>query len=207
MFVELIEALRCPRAHAESALIVSVDRSEARHIVDGTLGCPVCRAEFPISNGEAVFDETAPIPAAAAPDAATAMRLAAFLELTDARGFAVLHGSWGAHMPALATLTQTSVLLVNPPRGVSDHGAGTVRVADRLPLAPGSARAAALDTATLALSRAMTRAVRVGGRLVGPAALPLPEAAREIARDERMWVAEKTAAPDESAPLVTLRRA
>ena len=55
MFVELIEALRCPRDHAESPLVVTASRTDARHIMDGWLGCPVCHAEFQIRNGEALF--------------------------------------------------------------------------------------------------------------------------------------------------------
>ena len=61
MFVELIESLRCPR-HLEGAadaphLVASTTRSEARHIIDGVLGCPTCNAEFPIVNGVARFDQ------------------------------------------------------------------------------------------------------------------------------------------------------
>jgi len=44
VFVELIEALRCPRPHEDAHLVASATRTEARHIVDGVLGCPVCGA-------------------------------------------------------------------------------------------------------------------------------------------------------------------
>jgi hypothetical protein len=37
MFIELVDALRCPVPHEESWLVASADRMEARHIVDGTL--------------------------------------------------------------------------------------------------------------------------------------------------------------------------
>ena len=50
MFIELVDALRCPVAHAESWLVAAAIRMEARHIVDGTLGCPVCSAELLLLN-------------------------------------------------------------------------------------------------------------------------------------------------------------
>lgn len=207
MFVELIESLRCPRDHVESPLIASAERTEARHIETGILGCPVCHAEFPIREGEAIFDSAAPVPASEPEDAEVAMRLAAFLELTDARGFAILCGPWGAHPRALASLSQTPVLLVNPPLGVSAHSAGALRVSGRAPLAARAARAAALHGDDALLLASVTRAVRPGGRLVGSAATPLPAGVRELARDARTWVAEKTTAPEDPAPrLVTLAR-
>lgn len=206
MFVELIEHLRCPRGHEESPLIVAADRTEGRYILDGTLGCPVCRAEYPIRAGEAVFSDVAG--GAGAPDADTAMRLAALLGLADGTGYAILCGRWGACAGALAQLVETPIVLVNPPRPADTGVAGIIRTDGALPLAAASARAAALDDdAHAEVRRGTARAVRRGGRLVGPATLPLPEGARELARDAYLWVAEKTAAPDEPAPLVALRRA
>src|SRR5690242_21064587 len=90
MFIELVDALRCPVPHEESWLVASATRMEARHIVDGLLGCPVCHAEYPIRNGVADFRREPTLPLEAAPDpflrgdATTAMRLAAFLGLSDA---------------------------------------------------------------------------------------------------------------------------
>lgn len=205
MFVELIEHLRCPRGHQDSPLIVAADRTEGRYVMHGTLGCPVCRAEFPIRGGEALFAEVAAPRGAAGGD--TALRLAAFLALADAAGYAILCGRWGAWAGELATLVETPLVLVNPPRPADPGVAGIIRTDGALPLAPSSARAAALDDdAHAAARRGAARAVRRGGRLVGPASLPLPEGARELARDPQLWVAEQTAAPEEPAPLVTLRR-
>lgn len=208
MFVELIESLRCPREHEESHLVVTASRAEARHILEGMLGCPVCRAEFPIHGGEALFASdvvTEPIP----PDPEIAMRLAAFLDLTDARGFAILGGTWGAHADEVRRISVTPLLLVNPPSGVAVSAAGTVRVRGRLPVAARSARAAAIDrSADDVLVASTVAAVRTKGRVIGPVALPLPGGVQELTRDARMWVAEKNAAPDEPARrLVPLRRA
>jgi uncharacterized protein YbaR (Trm112 family) len=207
VFVELIESLRCPRAHEPSALIASTTRVIDRHIVDGVLGCPICRSEFPITEGIARFDDdvVSPPPTPASDDAA--MRLAAFLELTDARGFVVLAGRWAAHVERVRGLTQVAIVLLNPPADVSsDSGAGTIVARDTFPFAVASARAAALDVSMSApLIASTVAAVRDGGRLVGPIGLATPAGVTEIARDDRDWVGQKTAA--QGAPrLVTLSR-
>src|SRR5262245_13560594 len=98
MFVELIESLRCPR-HLESGadaphLVASATRSEARHIIDGVLGCPECGAEFPIVNGVVRFERAVRPTDDEQPSEDSAMRLAALLDLTDARWFALLCGRW-----------------------------------------------------------------------------------------------------------------
>ena len=51
MFIELVDALRCPRPHEESWLVLAASRLEARHVLEGTLGCPVCHAQYPIRDG------------------------------------------------------------------------------------------------------------------------------------------------------------
>lgn len=209
MFVELIELLRCPRAHEESALVASSLRSEARHIVDGVLGCPVCRAEFPIAGGVAQFGEPANATPDVAPDAPTAMRLAAFLELTDARGFALVCGGWSAHVDFIRRLSETPVVLVNPPSGAPTGGAaGVIRTHDMVPFAALVARGLALhEQATDAFAASAVRTVRSGGRIVAPASLPLPASVAELARDDQMWVGEKTTTPEAASRPVSIRRA
>jgi uncharacterized protein YbaR (Trm112 family) len=191
VFVDLIESLRCPREHADSPLVVTASRTDARHVMEGMLGCPVCHAEFPIREGEALFATDADA-TAAAPSAETAMRLAAFLDMTDPRGFVILCGSWGAHAEEVRAISSTSLLLVNPPKGVDVSGTGIVRVRGRLPVASSSARAAALaEGSDVALVTSAIAAVRPNGRLVGPVTMPLPEGVRELTRDAQMWIAEK----------------
>lgn len=207
MFVEIVESLRCPREHEPSQLVASATRTENRRIIEGVLGCPVCGAEFPIHDGVLILDPTARVPAGAA-SVQDAMRIAAFLELTDARGFVVLCGAWGAHVGPLRELCETPVVLVDPPQGAGDIASAVILTSDRVPLAPGSARAAALDSGLPAsLTHSVVQSVGAGGRVIGDAPLPVPEGIREIARDERTWVGEKTAAPDPAPRLVTLKRA
>ena len=207
MFVELIESLRCPRAHEESPLIASARRTEARHIVEGVLGCSVCGEEFSIVEGELHIDADATRGAPDVPSAEVAMRLAAFLEATDARGTALLLGRWGAHAGQVMRLTEAPVAVVNAPPGPPSGVAAAILTRDAIPFAPGSVRGAALDAGmSAALIESALRAVRPGGRVVADASLPLPPGVKEIARDATMWVGEKTAAPVSAPRLVPLSR-
>jgi uncharacterized protein YbaR (Trm112 family) len=208
VFVELIESLRCPRTHDESALIASATKTEARHIIDGVLGCPVCNAEFPIRDGVAHFGPPPTLAAFEVPSQETAMRLAAFLELTDAQGFALLCSRWAIHIEPLSRLTETPIVAVNPSIAMPVRlAAGAIR-GSVVPFAEGSARAFALDNAaSKAIIASGVRAVRAGGRVLGPATLPVPEGVSEIVRDETMWVGEKTAASQSTPRLVPLSRA
>jgi uncharacterized protein YbaR (Trm112 family) len=202
VFVELIELLRCPREHAESHLIAAAERTDDRHILDGVLGCPTCAAEFRIVAGVAHFDAPATSPDAQ-PDADIAMRLAALLDLSDARGFALLTGAWCAQLDGIQRISDTPIALLNPPSGVGGIPAGVIECADVAPFAPGSLRAAALDSRlTGSLRDSIVRAVRTGGRILCPVSLDVPRDVNELARDDQMWVGEKAG----SRPLVELKR-
>ena len=208
MFVELIESLRCPNGHAETALVASADKSEARHIVDGTLGCPTCGAEFLIRDGILMISEPRGVTRGDAASAEEAMRLAAFLELTEARRFALLCGRWGTHASAIAELSSTPLVLVNPSLPAPAEAAGVVLSATRLPFAEGVARGVALDDALSRETIASALAtVAQKGRVLGPVSLPVPEGVTELTRDTRVWVGETNAAPDQAPRLVSLKRA
>jgi uncharacterized protein YbaR (Trm112 family) len=212
MFIELVDALRCPRGHEESWLVLGADRMDGRDVVEGVLGCPVCRAQYRISNGVADLRAEARPPAPAAPppaaDPEQALRLAALLDLGDAGGYAVLVGDWTAYADGVRAVAETHLLLVNPRPG-APIGGGTSGLLARggLPLAPASARALAVDAASDAdFLAAALAAVRPGGRVVAPAGLPLPAGVIELARDEALWVAERDAAPGGLVPLARARR-
>lgn len=207
MYVELIEVLRCPGPHAEARLVVSASVTDARHIMDGVLGCPVCGAEFVIAGGIARVGTPRRTTQSQPPSAEIAMRLAAFLELTDARGFGVLCGRWGAQLDGVRRLAETPIVLVNPPSDFAGDPAGVFLCGDAVPFAAGSLRAAALDAdMPESLIASVVRAVRLGGRVLGPVACPLPAAVTELVRDDRLWVGEKEGALDAAPRLVGLTR-
>jgi len=207
MFIELVDALRCPRTHEESWLVLATSRIEARHIREGTLGCPVCRAEYPIRDGivDLRLDHAGHSPAQT-DDAASATRiadrvpadhLAAMLSLGDALGFALLIGDWGRHADALLELDQMPpLMLVDPPAGVVMRpGLSGVRADARIPLAVGAARATALDDVEAIRLSSAALVTRTGGRIVAPAQAALPDGVRELVRDERVWVGERETPP------------
>ena len=219
MFIELVDQLRCVRPHEDAWLVAAPDRMSGRHIVEGVLGCPVCGARYPVRDAVADFRPDAVDPVArnvAAPgdDASDpragdedAMRGAALLALADVRAPVVLAGAWGVVAPTLVALAPAAYLLVNPTAPVEARTElSALRAAGALPLAAGAAHAVALDAAAArddALVAGAVRALRGGGRLVAPAWAALPADVRELARDERHWVAERDAPA--SAP-VALRR-
>jgi hypothetical protein len=204
MFIELVDALRCPVPHEESWLVAATARMEARHIVDGTLGCPVCSAQYKIRRGVVDF-RRAPSELVVSPvlgDSEQAMRIAALLDLSEAHGFAVLLGEWGAHAHELASIVELPLLLIDPPADITGApGISVLRTDGDLPLAAGAARAIAIDASGTSRVSSALRATRVNGRVLAPVAVELPAEVRELARDESVWVGERTAP---SSPLVSL---
>jgi uncharacterized protein YbaR (Trm112 family) len=208
VFVELIEALRCPRGHEETQLVASATRTDARHIMDGILGCPVCGAEFAITDGVALFDAPPALGGHELPDAEVAMRLAAFLELTDARGFALLCGRWGVHAALIQQMTDTPLVLVNHSIAAPAHAAAGAIRAGVVPFAASSARALALDeVSSPEIITSGVRAVKTGGRVLGPSTVAVPADVSELVRDDRVWVGEKTATSTPTPRLVPITRA
>jgi len=203
MFIELVDALRCPVPHEESWLVLAAQRTEERHVLEGTLGCPVCRAEYPIHDGIADFTDPATTHATtgALHTLPPADHLAAMLNLGDALGFAVLTGAWGARADDLIEIIDAPpLLLVDPPAGiVMGHGLSGLLAGAKLPLATGAARAVATDATDPARVADAARVARVGGRIVAPAESRAPDGVRELARDDTVWVGERLALP--SAPV------
>ena len=208
MLIELVDDLRCPRPHEETWLVASTNRTEGREIIEGTLGCPICRAEYPIRDGVVWFGEPA---AAPAPDRAVpanpelAMRLAAFLDLSDSHGLALLTGSWAAAAALLRGVVPTHLVLLNPrPPVTAIEGMSVLEIATGIPLAEATCRGVALDDAYAdpAHLDAAVRILRPRGRLVAPASAATPAGVTELARDDQLWVAERN--PD-APKLVSLQ--
>lgn len=216
MFVELVDRLRCVRAHEDSWLVLAARRTVDRHVMDGLLGCPICRAEYPIRDGVADFRADATLQGAhadaspAAPTEEEVVRLAALLSLADVRAPVVLAGGWQPLVAALADAVPASYLVVNPTAALDGREElSALHAAGALPLADGSVHGVALDASTaddVGLVAGAVRALRPRGRLVAPVSLALPAGLRELARDARHWVAERDEAAPASRP-VPLRRA
>ncbi|HXY70165.1 MAG TPA: hypothetical protein VEH62_11995 [Gemmatimonadales bacterium] len=150
MFIELTEILKCPRDHAESYVVAAPIAMDGRRIVRGVVGCPECRAEFPVVDGVVYFGAPDRAPAAAAAPAAgpeyDAAALAGFLGLEGPGGYAALVGRAARHGPALPALVPgVHVVAVNPPAGVAPGSALSVlRCPGGLPFKTRHLRAVAL---------------------------------------------------------------
>lgn len=132
------------------------------------------------------------------------MRAAALLKLEE-RGLFLLDAGWGAFAPSLSQLLDVDLLLADPPAEWSGRGEGIVRgVGARWPLAASSVHGVALGEVTSARAVDAVRILRSGGRCVAPVHTPLPAGLRELARDDRHWVAEKVG---DVIPLTRTRRA
>jgi len=148
LFIELTEILRCPRDHAESYVVAAPIAMDGRRIVRGVIGCPECKAEFPIVDGVAYFveeardeprepagggavvegkDDGTPARPAARPGAQPrspmpdydAAALIAFLSLDGPGGYAALVGRAARFGPEVAALLPgVHIVAVNPPAGV-----------------------------------------------------------------------------------------
>jgi uncharacterized protein YbaR (Trm112 family) len=208
VFIELLDLLRCVNAHEDTWLVASLKAISNRFVLDGTLGCPVCHAEYPIRKGIADFrigGEAEQLPEQPVPKESRedlAMRIGAFLSATEPGATVVLGGSWAEVAQELSVMTETRVLALNPSNRVEDsESVGLLRVTYEIPLAPASVLGVALDASfpTKIISSAL-KVVRPGGRIVGPATIDAPRDLAVLARDERYWVAEKP------AEMVSLRR-
>lgn len=208
MFIELIDLLRCINTHEDTWLVASFRQVTNRMVLEGTLGCPICSAEYEISNGvadftggEGVGHRDADRAHASHRREELATRAGAYLDATQPGTTIVLGGLWAYAAHDLAEMADVRVIALNAPRGVeASERVGLVHIGSRIPLAGNSAHGAALDAwfSAAAIDEAL-RVVRPAGRVVGPTSLA-PEHGVVLAHDEHYWVAEK--APE----MVSLRR-
>ena len=208
MYIELIDLLRCPRAHDESWLVAAFNRMDGRFIIEGKLGCPVCSASFPITNGVADLRDSREAPTgnaytpSAEDDDDVALRVAAMLGLTRAGSAVVLARMPGSIAGLVAEMASVRVVSTNSLSSVSEQeNVAMIRSNDRLPFASGSIDAVMLGT-TVSSDQAeeAVRILKTGGRLVVTADSPLRGNLKELARDDRYIVAEST------GPLLGLTR-
>jgi uncharacterized protein YbaR (Trm112 family) len=222
MHVDLVEALRCPNGHADGWLVAAADAMVDRRIVRGTIGCPQCGAEWPVVDGALHLTRRAAPTAAQravgassgtdnaepaslpAPEPADTLRTAALLALTDARGAVLLAGEYARQADAVQRETGVLILTLNPAPGVATAHA-RLFADSPLPVGVGTFRGVCLDErhSTAPWLASATRVVEQGGRVIASHHAPLPADLRELARDDREWVAEVRVA---ASGLVPLRR-
>jgi hypothetical protein len=160
--------------------------------------------------GAVDFSAGASQPREVAAEQGMALRAAALLGLTEPGGMVVLAGAWAACADELLGMIDgVQVLALDFAMGTESGGALSLAlITDVMPLAAGCARGIALDLehSTGSLLGGAAAALAPGGRLIAPASAPMPPMLRELARDERHWVAAKSS-ESVSAPVhIALRR-
>ncbi len=214
-----MQYLTCPGTHAPAALVASAWEQHDRRIVRGVLGCRVCGVVYAIRAGVADFG-AAPPPGAAAPPAeqremgeapneATAVRLAAQLDLTEPGRWVLLFGDYARLAPALSVMFDAQCFAVGMGHDLERHvaaNASVLRIRAVVPLAHACLHGVAIDDAhvTRVGVDQVCALLRPRGRLVAPVGVPVPSGTTELAGDEREWVATRVADADK---VVTLRRA
>jgi uncharacterized protein YbaR (Trm112 family) len=200
VFIELIDQLRCINAHEDTWLVASFKTVSNRFVLEGSLGCPSCSAQYPIGEGIADFSAGLALRSCEAERAAAshnreehATRAGAYLDATEPGATIVLGGIWAYAAEELSQMAEVRVLALNAPAGVKEsERVGLVHVGSEIPVAPGSVLGVAFDAWFPAkLIASAIRAVRPGGRIVGPVTIPAPAELSVLAHDENYWVAQK----------------
>lgn len=198
VFIDLLDLLRCINVHENTWLVASFKAVTNRFVLEGTLGCPICSAEYPIRNG--LIDFSAEIPRGNARRSVAvrdredlATRAGAFLNVTEPGATVVLGGTWADAALELSLMTEARVFALNPEGGAEEsETVGLLLVGSEIPVAPGSVLGVALDASFPAeIVPSAVKAVRPGGRIVGPIEIPPPSELAVLARDEAYWVAQK----------------
>jgi len=200
VFIELLDQLRCINPHEPTWLVASFKAVTNRFVMEGTLGCPHCLAEYPIRNGIPDFSAGLEVPqprsdrpAAIHDREELATRAGAFLNVTEPGATVVLGGAWADAALELSVMTEARVLAINPKAGAEEsETVGLLHIGSEIPVAPGSLLGVALDASFPAETvAAALKAVRAGGRIVGPVEIPPPSGLAILAQDEDYWVAQK----------------
>ena len=200
MFIELIDQLRCINEHEDTWLVASFETVSNRFVLEASLGCPSCSAQYPIHQGIADFGAGVDVSSCAAERAAAshnreghATRAGAYLEATEPGATIVLGGVWAYAAEELSQIAEVRVLALNAPAEVKEsQSVGLLRVGSEIPVAPGSVFGVALDAwFPVKLLASAVKAVRPGGRIVGPVSIPTPPGLAVLAHDDNYWVAQK----------------
>jgi hypothetical protein len=196
----MIDLLRCINAHEDTWLVASFNTVSNRFVLEASLGCPACSAQYQIHEGIADFSAGFALPSCEAERTAAghnredhATRAGAYLEATEPGATIALGGIWAYAAQELSEMAEVRVLALNAPADVKEsHSVGLLRVGTEIPVAAGSLLGVALDAWLPAkIVDSAVKAVRPGGRIVGPVTIPAPPELSVLAHDDSYWVAQK----------------
>ena len=168
MFIELAEYLKCPADHEDAFLVLATGAMKGRAIRYGTLGCPVCHAEYLVVQQAVRFGPRPDVGAATLPlpppDA-----IQALIGLESPGGYVALVGSAAGLAHDLSGLVRgVHFICVNAPAGVE----------------PSVTRSLLEATATIPLRGSVVRGVVLGQEYARAAWLA--EGARVVLRGQRV---------------------
>lgn len=193
MFIELTDHLRCVADHEESFLVLVPDQMDGRRVLRGTLGCPVCQAEYRIDAGVVDMGRAASVlPAFTSGGSLDASALLAFLGLEGPGGYLALVGDAAQFAGAIAAeLPGVHLVAVNPiaPPESSPH-VSVIR-ARRMPLKARSLRGVVIggpEAAEPAWQADAIRAVLPGLRATGTGPVPATEGFNLLGAADGWWV-------------------
>lgn len=181
MHILLTDVLTCPRCGPDFGLVLLADRIEERRVARGSLGCPNCRAMYPIRGGVADLRLSAaagpePLPAPAGDPSEPALRLAALMGLAEAHGTVLVAGPGAVLAPALSRLVPEAEIVAytpEPPDAAPEGSVSPIAGADALPFRARAFRGVALTGATSdALLPEAVRVLQPGARVVVDPAPP-----------------------------------
>ncbi len=191
MFIEVADLLKCPEAHDFQPCILVPDSLEDRVVVSGVIGCPVCRREFPVKGGRAVFGD-GPRPESPLPEGSEVLQ--ALLGLMSPGGFIAIVGSAVSLWRDIA-IPDVHVIGVNAPASVSEEvGLSLVDTAGEIPLNASSVRGVVLSPAQVSdqwLAEA-SRIVLRGQRVVAITERVAPNQLEEVVSGHGLWVGKKS---------------
>ena len=200
MFIELIDLLRCINAHEDTWLVASFTTVSHRFVLEGSLGCPSCSAEYRILDGIADFSAGMELASCEAERAAAshrreelATRAGAYLSATEPGATVILGGVWAYAAQELSEMAEVRVLALNAAADVEESPTvGLLQVGSAIPVQTGSVLGVALDPWLPAkIIDSAVKAIRPGGRVVGPVNMTPPPGLAVLAHDDHYWVAQK----------------
>jgi len=196
LFIELAEYLKCPVDHKDAFLVLATGAMKGRAIRYGTLGCPVCRAEYLVVQQCIRFGPRPDLPEPAG-DLPAADTVQALIGLESPGGYVVLVGSAAGLAQDLAVVMPgVHFVCLNAPSDAT----------------PSVTRSLMESTATIPLRAGVVRGVVLGSEygtapwlaeaarvlLAGQRAVVLregvepPKGLTAMATGQGMWVGRKT---------------
>ncbi len=192
MFIELTDHLRCVADHDESFLVLLPSQMDGRRVLYGTLGCPVCQAEYQIENGILDLGPAPGAPSDPPPGGVPAPALLAFLGLEGPGGYVGLIGEAARAATDLAgMLPGVHLIAINPTEPMAPSPSISVVHARRVPLKARSLRGVVVGELADRDPRWQADAVRAvlpGLRATGRGPAPAMEGFELLGEADGWWV-------------------